>query len=49
VLPSLLEQLKAAASLNDFAHWLQYPPSLLAFILYKGPPSGRCSSFSIPK
>jgi RNA-directed DNA polymerase len=36
-------------SLTDFARYLRYPPSFLAFVLYKGPPSGRYTSFTVPK
>jgi RNA-directed DNA polymerase len=44
-----LDLLRATMSLSDFARYLQYPPSFLAFVLYKGPSSGRYTSFSIPK
>ena len=44
-----LDLLRATMSLSDFARYLQDPPSFLAFVLYKGPSSGRYTSFSIPK
>jgi len=44
-----LESLKAASSLQELAVVLGYSASNLAYILYKGPPGGRYSSFDIPK
>jgi hypothetical protein len=41
-----LESIKTASSLREFAALLGYSPSNLAYILYKGPPGGRYSSFN---
>lgn len=44
-----LDLLKTTMSLSDLARYLRYPPSFLAYVLYKGPPTGRYTSFSVPK
>ena len=41
--------MRAATSLAQLAEVLGYPAKILSFIVYKGPASGRYSSFSIPK
>ena len=46
---TVLQDLKAAAALGGLADVLGMPPPALSFILYKGPPSGRYSSFDIAK
>lgn len=44
-----LDQLRAATSLEHLANLLGYSATSLAFVLYKGPSSGRYTSFNIPK
>ena len=46
---TVLDQLKTASSLEDFADVLNYQSKGLSFILYKGPSTGRYFSFNVPK
>ncbi|MEW6534910.1 MAG: retron Ec67 family RNA-directed DNA polymerase/endonuclease [Candidatus Auribacterota bacterium] len=46
---SRLEELKKAASLNDFAGLLHYKPKAVSYILYKIPVARKYKKFEIPK
>ena len=45
----MLDQLKSADSLEQFARVIGYKPSGLAYILYRLPNSAKYSTFNIPK
>ena len=46
---TILQDLKGAASLRDFAAVLDYKPKTLSYIVYKIPPTQKYSKFSISK